>query len=405
MEKKISIVIPMYNAKKHLNRSFVTVLNQTYKNLEIICVNDGSTDGTEEAVKEFMKNDSRIILINQEKAGVSHARNNGLTRVTGEYVQFIDADDEIELDYFEYMVKILEETGSDCAVCNNDHPFFYTHLDDRVYDFTKKSDFIEFYQHTYAPTLPWNKIFKRSVIEGIEFDENLTFAEDEAFFCKCMLNIKKVVTTHKNLYHYYMATKENNGDQDSTLNQGLNKAAFWDNNSSLFFKALQCVPSRIETFEKGISNHLIPLDSITEVIYQRVFDYTFYLMEAYAGLGLPEEGVGTELLHNLSHTFFQSSCKAQEEFGLVFESFIDSTFESRVKDLNHALYITNNLAHQRQDKNIIVYYAQMMVFAHYFVKECNDINSYNVLNICIKEFNENKTATAKLAHEVLENLK
>lgn len=404
MEKKISIVIPMYNAKKHLNRSFVTVLNQTYKNLEIICVNDGSTDGTEEAVKEFIKKDSRIVLINQEKAGVSHARNNGLKHVTGEYVQFIDADDEIELDYFEFMTKILEESGSDCAVCNNDHPFFYTHLDDRVYDFTKKGDFIEFYQHTYAPTLPWNKIFKRSVIEGVEFDENLSFAEDEAFFCKCMLNIKKVVTTHKNLYHYYMATKENNGDQTSTLNQGINKAAFWDNNSSLFFKALECIPSRIETFEKGLLDKSLPINSITDVIYQRIFDFTFVLMDAYVGFGLPEEGLGIELLHNFSNTFFQSSCKVQEQYGLVFESFLDEEFEERVKKTNHALYLVNSLGQKRKNPKIINYFADLMIFAHYFVKECNDLESYNVLNQCIKEYKENKTDTAHLAHEVLESL-
>ncbi len=404
MEKKISVVIPMYNAKKHLNRSFVTVLNQTYKNLEIICVNDGSTDGTKEAVEEFMAHDKRIILINQEKAGVSHARNNGLKHVTGEYVQFVDADDEIEPDYFEYMVKILEESNSDCAVCNNDHPFFYTHLDDRVYDLTKKQDFLEFYQHTYAPTLPWNKLCKASSLKGLEFDENLTFAEDEAFFCKCMLKVKRIVTTHRTLYHYYMATKENNGDQDSTLNQGLNKAAFWDNNSSLFYKALECVPSRIKTFEQGILTKSIPLDSITEVIYQRVFDYTFYLVEAYAGLGLPLIGIQTELYHNFSHTFFQSSCEIQEEFGLKFESFIDSKAKDRTFALAEALVKTCNLVHERKDKNIIVYYAQLMVFAHFFVKECIDIDSYNVLNMCIKEYNESKSATSKLAHEVLESL-
>ncbi len=404
MEKKISVIIPMYNAAKHLNRSFVTIINQTYKNLEIIVVNDGSIDNTLEMVENFQKNDSRIIILNLNKSGVSHARNEGLKIASGDYIQFVDADDELELNYFELQLKLLEDTNSDCVICNNVHPFFYTHFTDRVYDMNDKKDFFEFYQHTFAPTLPWSKLYRREVLEGVFFDENLTFAEDEAFFCKCMLKIKRIGTTSKVLYHYYMATKENNGDQSSTLNQGINKAAFWDNNSSLFFKALECIPSRIETFEKGLLNKSLPINSITDVIYQRVFDFTFVLMDAYVGFGLPVEGLGIELLHNFANTYFQSSCKVQEQYGLVFESFIDSEFEERVKKTNYALYQVNSLGQKRKNKAIINFFADLMVFAHYFVKECNDLNSYNVLNQCIKEYKENKTETAHLAHEVLDNL-
>ena len=402
--KKISVIIPMFNAAKHLNRSFVTILNQTYKNLEIIVVNDGSTDNTLETVENFKKNDSRIVILNVEKSGVSHARNEGLKIASGDYIQFVDADDELELNYFDLQLNLLESTNSDCVICNNVHPFFYTHFTDRVYDMNDKKDFFEFYQHTFAPTLPWSKLYKREAVEGIFFDENLTFAEDEAFFCKCMLRIKKIATTSKVLYHYYMATKENNGDQTSTLNQGINKAAFWDNNSSLFFKALECIPSRIETFEKGLLDKSLPINSITDVIYQRVFDFTFVLMDAYVGFGLPEEGLGIELLHNFSNTFFQSSCKVQEQYGLVFESFLDEEFEERVKKTNHALYLVNSLGQKRKNPKIINYFGDLMIFAHYFVKECNELESYNVLNQCIKEYKENKTDTAHLVHEVLESL-
>ncbi len=404
MQKKISVIIPMYNAKKHLNRSFVTILNQTYENLEIICVNDGSCDGTKEAIEEFQKQDDRIILLNLEKSGVSHARNVGLKHASGDYIQFVDADDELELNYFELQLDLLLTTNSDCVICNNVHPFFYTYFTDRIYDMTNKKDFFEFYQHTFAPTLPWSKLYKREVLEGISFDENLSFAEDEAFFCKCMLKIKRIATTSKVLYHYYMATKENNGDQTSTLNQGINAAAFWDNNSSLFYRALECIPSRIKSFEKGLKEKLIPINSITDVIYQRVFDFTFVLLDAYVGFGLPEEGLGKELLHNMQNTYFQESCFVQEQYGIVYEPFSGNGFEERVAKLNHALYQINSLGQKRRDKNVINYFADLMAFAFYFVKECNDLDSYNFLNKAIKEYKENKTETAKLAHEVLDSL-
>ena len=401
MEKKISVIIPMYNASKHLNRSFVTVLNQTYKNLEIIVVNDGSIDDTKERVEEFQKKDSRIKLINEENAGVSHARNTGLKYISGDYVQFVDADDTLELNYFEYQVKLMEENDCDCAVCNNEHPFFYTTLTDRVYDMRKKSDFIEFYQHTYAPTLPWNKIYKREIIEGIEFDENLAFAEDEAHFCKCMLRIKKLVTNSKPMYHYYMVTKESNEEQDSTLNKSINEAAFWDNHTSIFYKTILCMPSKIETFEKGIINKLIPIDSIEDVLYQRVFDFTFYGYEAYVGFALPVDGLYKELMNNFTNTFFQKSLANQSQYGLKFKSMLDKDIPSLTKEFNEKLYSMYDQIHKIGNKNIIAYHAALMLFAKYYCLECNDLDNYNILNKCIKEYNEGKSETAKFVHSLI----
>lgn len=92
----ISIIMPVYNAEKYLNRSIESVMNQTYKNIEIILVNDGSTDASLTICSNYQKADSRIKLINQKNSGVSAARNRGIDEATGTYIMFIDSDDYIE---------------------------------------------------------------------------------------------------------------------------------------------------------------------------------------------------------------------------------------------------------------------------------------------------------------------
>ena len=100
LNKKISIIIPVYNAEKYLKCCLDSILNQSYKNLEIIIINDGSTDNSLKVIEEYKKNDNRIILISQKNQGVSKSRNNGLELATGDYIMFIDPDDWIHVSSF-----------------------------------------------------------------------------------------------------------------------------------------------------------------------------------------------------------------------------------------------------------------------------------------------------------------
>ena len=104
MNPKISIVIPVYNVEKYVSKCLQSVVNQTYRNLEIIIVNDGSTDNSVEIVKKYKKIDQRIKLINKENGGLSSARNAGISLVTGQYVTFIASDDWISSNYTDEMV-------------------------------------------------------------------------------------------------------------------------------------------------------------------------------------------------------------------------------------------------------------------------------------------------------------
>ena len=112
-KKKISIIIPVYNVEKYLSRCLESVINQSYKNIEIIIVNDGSTDNSFDICNKYKKKDKRVILIDQNNQGLSGARNTGLKHATGEYICFIDSDDYVEKDYVEYLYKLIVKDDYD----------------------------------------------------------------------------------------------------------------------------------------------------------------------------------------------------------------------------------------------------------------------------------------------------
>lgn len=115
--KKISIIIPVYNTASYLRRCLDSAKNQTYTNLEIICVDDGSTDGSERIVDEYA-DDERFVIIHRENGGESSVRNAGLLRSTGDYIGFMDCDDWIEKDMYETLVKAMEENDADMAAAS-----------------------------------------------------------------------------------------------------------------------------------------------------------------------------------------------------------------------------------------------------------------------------------------------
>ncbi len=115
-QPKISIIIPIYNAERHIGQCLDSVVNQTYKNLEIICINDGSTDDTASILNEYKEKDKRIILINQNNMGNSISRNIGLNKVTGKYLFFVDADDYLMLNIIEKLYNTIIMTKANFVI-------------------------------------------------------------------------------------------------------------------------------------------------------------------------------------------------------------------------------------------------------------------------------------------------
>ena len=119
MEKElISVIIPCYNVEKYIDRCMESVLNQTYRNLEIILVDDGSTDGTGEIIKKYAEHDHRIKILHQKNKGAGAARNAGMEIASGSYIGFVDSDDWIAEDMYEYLIGIIKEEDADIAACD-----------------------------------------------------------------------------------------------------------------------------------------------------------------------------------------------------------------------------------------------------------------------------------------------
>ena len=113
----ITVIVPVYNVEKYLKKCLDSIVSQTYNNLQIILVNDGSTDNSAAVCARYLKKDSRIELIEQENAGLSAARNVGIERAKGEYLAFIDSDDVVDSDYIEYLYNLIVESGADMSIC------------------------------------------------------------------------------------------------------------------------------------------------------------------------------------------------------------------------------------------------------------------------------------------------
>lgn len=206
MKQLVSIIIPIYNVEKYLEQCIKSLINQTYRNLEIILINDGSIDESANICEKYKEQDNRIVFINKNNDGAASAKNEGLKVAKGDYITFVDSDDFIELDMIEYMVNTIKKYNSDIVQCNFTNLYKNTEKfkQDKIIEqkITSK-DFLELFLTKWDSSLFWNKLFKREVIENIFFTEGRCI-DDEFFTYKCVINSKSIVTSNKIVYNYRM---------------------------------------------------------------------------------------------------------------------------------------------------------------------------------------------------------
>lgn len=198
---KVSIIIPAYNASKYIKRCIASLLNQTYKNIEIIVVNDGSTDNTLEMAKQF-----DITVLDKENGGVSSARNMGLKIATGDYICFVDADDYVEKNYIESVINVIKENNYDII----ETPLlFEASFKNKIAYYTEYKIEGErklnlFDQEYFNNELRYviGVFYKKEIIRDIYFDENVRCYEDGMFNLKAKLNSKTYYFYPKCFYHY-----------------------------------------------------------------------------------------------------------------------------------------------------------------------------------------------------------
>ena len=196
---KISVIIPVYNVEKYLRECLDSLLNQAFKDIEIICVNDGSTDGSLNILNEYASKDSRFIIINQNNQGLSAARNNGLNVAKGDYVAFLDSDDYIlNSDYFEKLYNACEKHNADIAVASiirgNDKKskyIFKVEKEEIGDSFIDKLKICDVPDSNYV----WNKLYKRESLlaTGITFPVGKLY-EDLYYTHKVLYYVDKLVS-------------------------------------------------------------------------------------------------------------------------------------------------------------------------------------------------------------------
>lgn len=204
---KISVIVPIYNCEQFLRKCLDSLSNQTYKNIEVIMVDDGSTDNSGNICKEFSDNDKRFIYIRQENSGVSIARNKGIDYATGEFLGFCDSDDWAERDEFEFLYELISEGKSDIAVCGycvdtNSESKLRGNSNERIIANAEQAIEVILKDNTYGGYL-WNKLFKKKIIANFRLHEDIHMYEDLLFVCELFDKCESIAFNNKPKYHYY----------------------------------------------------------------------------------------------------------------------------------------------------------------------------------------------------------
>lgn len=197
---KISIVIPVYNVEQYLKQCLDTIINQTYKNLEIILVDDGSTDNSGKICDEYALKDNRIKVIHKENGDLSSARNAGLDIATGDYIGFVDSDDYVKLDMFEKLYNVAVKTSADLVVCNWLRGYENVWIENKIFPEQYILNSNEALEKFNGNMFVWNKLFKREIIDSIHFIE--TYAEDVLFTFSALKKAHKIACINENQYYY-----------------------------------------------------------------------------------------------------------------------------------------------------------------------------------------------------------
>ncbi len=207
MDKLLSIIVPVYKVEKYLKRCLDSILAQTYKNIEVILIDDGSPDNSGAICDEYALKDNRIRVFHIDNNGVSSARNFGLKKAKGEYIGFVDSDDYIAPEMYEVLVKNLEENNADISICG----FSQEDVNGKFYRYWKEDITINLstdeqieclLENRYYRCSIWDRIFKKEVLNNVSFPKDIKIYEDMLFDYEAIKNSEKAVYTSTPYYFY-----------------------------------------------------------------------------------------------------------------------------------------------------------------------------------------------------------
>jgi len=307
MESLISIIVPIYKVEKYLNRCIKSILNQTYKNIEIILVDDGSPDNCGKICDRYANEDKRIKVIHKKNGGLSDARNAGLEICTGEYISFIDSDDWVEKNYIEVLYNLIKLKNSDIAICN-----YIEIFDEKIKSLTEIEEI-----YTYSNidslyqlmgkngvnfTVAWGKLYKKTLFENIRFPVG-KIHEDEYTTYKLLYISKKVSYTTKKLYYYLKRKDSITGESFNIKNR---------------LDAIEAIKERIKFFN---DNGLIELSYLS---YKTLF---FLYLDVIYYLKIQKNNVNLNYKKNIYIDFNNIKSKLKKtKFDIKFKIFYEMSF-------------------------------------------------------------------------------
>lgn len=202
----VSIIVPIYNVEKYLSECIDSIVNQTYKNIEVILINDGSTDQSFEIANHFSKQYKNIVLINQTNKGLSAARNVGLEIAKGEWIVFVDSDDLISLDFVSVMLNAnIENNTKLCAAQMTRDLKLLDSCNQNIVHVMEGDNYIElvdkFYKSKYTPIGAWGKMYHKTLFNSVRYPIGIIY-EDGVTFFEIMSKVNKISLIDINLYYY-----------------------------------------------------------------------------------------------------------------------------------------------------------------------------------------------------------
>ena len=204
----ISIIVPIYNVSKYLDKCVESILNQNYKNIELILVDDGSTDGSEKKCDDWAREDSRVVVIHKENGGSADSRNVGMEAAKGDYIGFVDSDDWIAPEMYEKLIEVIQERNLDMAVCFfkavSDENYVFNNTEYPTTEYTGR-DFANIIIAEKKPRISyaiWKCLYKREVIRDIKFYKGVHYNEDAVFLIESLWNAKKMAFIDTPMYYY-----------------------------------------------------------------------------------------------------------------------------------------------------------------------------------------------------------
>ena len=199
---KVSVIVPIYNVQEFLPSCLDSLINQTLEDIEIIAVDDGSTDNSPQILDDYASKDSRIKAFHIKNCGVSNARNFGLAKASGDYIGFVDSDDYVHSNIFLHLLKICTENNAQIAQCCYSSEEKFEDIHEVITVFEGQNEIVSGFLDEGITNNVWAKLYKREAIGNILFPTDLHFAEDFEFNAKCLLKVAKVVSSNLVLYHY-----------------------------------------------------------------------------------------------------------------------------------------------------------------------------------------------------------